>query len=279
MKVLVTGAAGLLGKLVVEAGRDRHEMIGLRREELDVTDREAVRATLPHLKPDAVLHCAAYTAVDRAEDEPDRAMVLNADGVEWVAAAAMECGAVVVYVSSDYVFDGEAEVPYREEDNTQPISSYGRSKLEGERRLARVYPDGHIIVRTAWLYGPGKGFVDWAKDRLVREEELALIADQRGSLTYAGEVARGMLTLVEQRRRGVFHLVNRGDASWYEVGLALAEELAIESPRLRAIRSSDLPRPAPRPGYSVMSVGRFERVTGTRVTSWREALRRYLSGS
>ncbi len=279
MKILITGAAGLLGKLVVEAGRDRHEMIGLGREEFDVTDREAVGATVSRLKPDAVLHCAAYTAVDRAEAEPDRAMALNADSVEWVAAAAKECGAVVVYVSSDYVFDGEAEVPYREEDNTQPISSYGRSKLEGERRLARVYPDGHIIVRTTWLYGPGKGFVDWARDRLVREEELALITDQRGSLTYAGEVARGMLTLVEQGRRGVFHLVNPGDASWYEVGLALAEELAIETPRLRAIRSSDLLRPAKRPSYSVMSVGRFERVTGTRVASWREALRCYLSGS
>ena len=279
MKILTTGAAGLLGKLVVEAGRDRHEMIGLGSEELDVTDREAVRATVSRLNPDAVLHCAGYTAVDRAEDEPGRAMALNADSVEWVAAAAMECGAVAVYVSSDYVFDGKAEVPYREEDNPQPISSYGRSKLEGERRLAQVYPDGHVIVRTAWLYGPGKGFVDWARDRLVREEELALIADQRGSLTFAGEVARGMLMLVEQGRRGLFHLVNRGDASWHEVGLALAEELAIETPRLRAICSSELSRPAKRPGYSVMSVGRFERVTGTRVTSWREALRHYLSVS
>jgi dTDP-4-dehydrorhamnose reductase len=267
-----------VGKLVVQMGRDRHDMIGLGREALDATDPNAVRATISRLRPDVVLHCAAYTAVDRAEAEPDRAMALNADSVEWVAEAAMSCGAVVVYVSSDYVFDGEAEVPYREEDKTQPISTYGRTKLEGERRLARSYPEGYIIVRSAWLYGPGKGFVDWARERLLRGEELPLIEDQRGSLTYAGELARGMLTLVEQGHRGLFHFVNRGDASWYEVGRAVAEELSIEAPRLRAIRSTELARPAPRPKYSVLSVDRFEEATGVRVETWREALRRYLSG-
>lgn len=266
-----------MGGLAVSAGRTRHEMIGLGHEALDTTDPDAVGAAVSRLRPDAVLHCAAYTAVDRAEDEPERAMAVNAGSVEWVARAAKKCGAVVVYVSSDYVFDGQADVPYREEDRTEPISVYGRSKLEGERRLARVYPEGTIIVRSAWLYGPGKGFVDWARDRLLRGEELALIEDQRGSPTHAGHLARGMLTLIEQDRRGLFHLVNRGDASWYEVGRAVAEELSIEAPRVRAILSSALERPARRPPYSVLSVERFERVTGVRVESWREALRNYLN--
>jgi dTDP-4-dehydrorhamnose reductase len=277
LRVLVTGATGLLGKLAMEAGRAKHEMIGLGREALDVTDRVAVAATVSRLRPDVVLHCAAYTAVDRAEGEPDRAMALNADSVEWVAKAAIECGAIVVYVGTDYVFDGEANVPYREEDKTRPISVYGRTKREGERRLARLYPQGHVIVRTAWLYGPGKGFVDWARDRLLRGEELTLIDDQRGSLTYAGDLARGIFTLVEQGHRGLFHLVNRGGASWHEIGRALAGELSIAAPKLRAIQASDLARAAPRPSYSVLSVERFERATGARVATWREALHRYLS--
>jgi dTDP-4-dehydrorhamnose reductase len=277
LKILVTGAAGLVGGLAARLAAERHEVLGCDRARLDVTDPEAVRRVFREFSPEAVLHCAAYTDVDGAERAPEKAREVNAAGTRMVAESAREVAAVLVYISTDYVFDGQKAAPYREEDPPRPLSSYGRSKLEGERAAAEICPGSHAIVRTGWLYGPGKGFVDWARARLLRGEDLALVADQKGSPTSARELAAALLTLVEGRHLGLFHFVNKGETTWLELGKAIAEDLSVEDARIRAIDSAALNRPAPRPRYSVLSVERFERATGQTVTPWRQALQRYLA--
>ena len=229
--------------------------------------------------PDAVLNCAAYTDVDGAESEPDRAMVVNATGAQWVAEAARETRALIVHVSTDYVFDGTAERPYRESDATHPLSSYGRSKLEGEHRVRAACPDDHAIVRTGWLYGPGRGFADWARSKLVAGETVPAVNDQRGSPTFAGEVADALIRIAESRHRGVYHFVNSGETTWYEMGVAIARAVGADTGQVRSIAEASLGRKAPRPAYSVLSVEHFERTVGARVRPWRDVLEAYLSES
>lgn len=276
MKILITGARGLVGGLAARLAAPKHEVLACDRSRFDVRDREAVFRAFREFSPEAVLHCAAYTDVDGAERAPAEALEVNAKGARTVAEGAREAEALMLYVSTDYVFDGEGASPYREEDRLGPLSSYGRSKLEGERAVAEASPERHAIVRTGWLYGPGKGFVDWARSRLLRGDELPLVEDQTGSPTSARELASAMLTLAEQRHCGVFHFVNPGEATWLALGRAIAEECALSPRGIRAIGAAELKRPAPRPRYSALSVERFERATGQRVTGWRDALRQYL---
>jgi len=277
VRILITGAGGLVGNLVVERAEADHEVRGLVRADLDITDPAAVHSALREFSPDVVLHCAAYTDVDGAERNPDRAFEVNAEGTEQVAVAAKEQGSRLVYVSTDYVFDGKGAMPYREGDATGPLSIYGRSKLEGERRVASACPEDFIIVRTGWLYGHGRGCVDWARARLVASEELPLVDDQRGSPTYAGDLADALLELATGAHRGVFHFVNQGEATWLDLGRAVAEELGHDRATLTPIRDEALGRPAPRPAYSALSVDHYEKTTGTRVRPWREALKAYLA--
>ena len=264
---------------MVRLAAKTHEVLGLDRAGLDVRNREDVARVFREFSPEAVLHCAAYTDVDGAERAPEEALEVNATGARVVAESARELEALVLYVSTDYVFDGRATAPYREDEPPRPLSSYGRSKLEGERAVAKTCPESHAIVRTGWLYGPGKGFVDWARERLRRGEELPLVEDQTGSPTSARELAAAMLALVEGKHRGLFHFVNRGEASWLALGRAVAQELALSPARIRAIQAADLNRPAPRPRYSALSVERFEKSTGRTVAGWREALHQYLHGA
>ena len=276
MKILVTGAGGLVGSLVVERAEADHDIRGLVRAELNVTDPGAVRSAVREFSPHVVLHCAAYTDVDGAERNPERALEVNADATEQVAVAAKELGASLVYVSTDYVFDGKGATPYRESDATEPLSSYGISKLEGERRVENACPEGFIIVRTGWLYGAGKGFVDWARARLVASQQLPVVDDQKGSPTYAGDLADALLELATGAHRGVFHFVNQGEATWLDLGRAVAQELGHDPAKLKPIRGETLRRPAPRPAYSALSVSHYEKMTAKRVRPWREALKAYL---
>ncbi|MFQ5791894.1 MAG: dTDP-4-dehydrorhamnose reductase [Acidobacteriota bacterium] len=276
MRIAVTGAAGLLGSSLSRLLRGRHDCWPLSHSDLDVTDGDAVCQGLSELEPEAVLHCAAYTHVDGAERDEARAMEVNAKGAEYVARAARRVGALMVYVSTDYVFDGEKAAPYREEDPPRPRSRYGLSKLEGERRVAEVNPADHLIVRTAWLYGSGKGFVDWLCRRLDVGEPVRLVADQVGSPTWAPDLAEALLCLVENGQRGIFHFVNKGETSWLDFGRAVAELTGHPEARIEAVAATDLGRPAPRPDYSVLAVEKFEKATGRSVPSWRDALGRCL---
>ena len=276
MKLLVTGAGGLLGRACVTLASQKYDCLGLSREELDVTDRRAVQRAIEQLQPNAVLHCAAYTDVDGAERDPARAMLVNADGTESVARAAYQAGAKMLYVSTDYVFDGEKQTPYIEEDGTHPLSRYAESKLEGERRVASLSSEGYLIVRSGWLYGSGKGFVDWALRRLEAGEVLRAVADQVGSPTWVKDLAEALLVLVEKRLSGTFHVVNRGETDWLGTARVLAELAGVNRSLVEGVSMADLGRPARRPRYSVLNVGKFEAATGMHVRSWREALAGYI---
>jgi dTDP-4-dehydrorhamnose reductase len=259
--------------------KDEHELFGFDVDDLDVTDCEAVDRAVSGLKPEAVLHCAAYTNVDGAEVESERAMKVNATGTEHVARAAHRVGATVAYVSTDYVFDGESTEPYRETDEPQPISRYGLSKLAGENAVAQCCPEAHIIVRAAWLYGDGAGFVDWVCRGLDSGETLRLVADHVGSPTYAADLAEALFRLVAQGRRGVYHFVNKGETSWLGWGRAIAELTSRPNASIESVTAGELGRSASRPSYSVLAVDKYEGATGCRVASWRDALKRYLAAT
>jgi dTDP-4-dehydrorhamnose reductase len=248
------------------------------RPDFDITNRSTVEGAFERFTPDAVLHCAAYTDVDAAESDPKRAMTVNADGTEWVARAASQAGAKMLYVSTDYVFGGEKRTPYAEEDSPHPLSKYAESKLEGERRVVGVSPQRHLIARSAWLYGSGKGFVDWARRRLESGETLRAVDDQVGSPTWVRDLAEALLVLIEKNLSGTFHVVNTGETDWLGLARVIAQQLGAPGSRVEAVSMADLDRPAPRPRYSALDVAKFEGATGHRLRSWQEALLSYLSG-
>jgi dTDP-4-dehydrorhamnose reductase len=250
MRVLITGAGGQLGRELVEAFAD-HDTIACTREVLDVTDRDQVLQVVDHLRPDAIVHAAAWTDVDGCETDSDRALEVNALGTRYVATAARMVDARICYVSTDYVFDGRSGRPYSEWDQTNPLSSYGRSKLGGERELSA----DDTIVRTSWVCGKhGKNFVKTVLDRAVRGLELKVVKDQHGCFTLADDLAATIRHLVVDRRAGIFHVTNQGPTTWYRLACDTLIAAGLELTPVQPISTSDLrpPRPAPRPAYSVL---------------------------
>src|SRR4051794_13864215 len=216
MRILVTGAGGMLGHDVVRAAEYvNHEVMGLPRAELDATDRDAVRRAVVGAAPDAVVNCAAWTDVDGAEDDPEGAARLNGLAAGDVAAAAAEVGAAIVQLSTDYVFDGEKDSPYVESDEPNPISAYGRSKLAGEREVAAASPR-HFVVRSSWLFGAtGENFVETML-RLGRDlGEVVVVRDQVGCPTYTGHLADALVRLVDTDAYGLHHIAGGGQCSWF----------------------------------------------------------------
>ncbi|RMH15910.1 MAG: dTDP-4-dehydrorhamnose reductase, partial [Gemmatimonadetes bacterium] len=266
MKVLITGAGGMLGRAVVwAAARDPEApaVVPLDRAALDVTDRAAVEAALEREAPDAVIHCAAYTAVDRAEDEPERAAAVNVEGARHVAVAAAHRGAALLHVSTDYVFDGRARRPYRPSDPPAPLGVYGRTKAEGEAAVRDAVREGGgraLIVRTGWLYGPGgRNFVDTVLARARAGETLRVVDDQRGGPTWTRSLGPALLELVRRAAPApgeatVLHLADRGEASWYELACA-ALTLAGVDAAVEPVGSDTWAAPAPRPAYAVLDIG------------------------
>lgn len=263
--------------LLPELTRRGHEVVGLTRDELDVTDASAAQRRLASLRPDAVVQCAAYTAVDQAEIEIDAAFEVNAAGSERVAAACAAIGALYVYPSTDYVFGGDSLRPYQPGDPISPINAYGRSKAEGER--AAMLAGRTLIVRTSWLYGEGgRHFVD-SITRLARDREsLQVVDDQIGRPTWTGSLARGLAALIEREIQGIHHLTNSGEPiSWFEFAREILSLQDIRTP-LRPITSEEFVRPAPRPAYSVLDCHTTEAALGQPLEHWRAALGRYLVG-
>jgi dTDP-4-dehydrorhamnose reductase len=250
MRVVITGAGGQLGRDLVEAF-DGHEVVALDLPRLDITDRDSVLQVLGAVRPDAVVHAGAWTAVDACESDPDRAFQVNALGTRHVAEGARLVGARVLYLSTDYVFDGTAPAPYTEWDVPNPLSVYGRSKLGGEREL----DPGSTIVRTSWLAGRhGDNMVKTVLRLDDAGQELAFVDDQHGHPTFAPDLARMVRHLVVARLPGLFHVTNQGHTTWYELARSVLAAAGRDPDKVRPIATADLvpPRPAPRPANSVL---------------------------
>jgi dTDP-4-dehydrorhamnose reductase len=262
----VTGAGGMLGQDIVRvAGR---AAVGLTHAELDVTDRDAVRAALG--PEDVAINCAAWTDVDGAEEQPEAALRVNRDGARNVAEAA----GTVVYVSSDYVFDGSKDTPYVESDPVHPISEYGRSKAEGEGATLEANPRSHV-VRTSWLFGAGGGnFVDTMLSIGAERDTVRVVDDQVGQPTYTGHLAQALLELAENEDFGLHHISGWGQCSWYELTRYLFDRAGVDC-EVEPCTTAEFPRPAPRPAYSVLGTERRARVPA--LPRWERGVDEYLA--
>jgi dTDP-4-dehydrorhamnose reductase len=274
LKVLVTGAAGMLGRDVMRVGEEAgHEMTGLARVDLDITDRDAVAAALADLRPAAVVNCAAWTDVDGAEDHPQEALAVNGPGAGNVAAAAAHVMASVIHPSTDYVFDGTRAEGYVESDEVGPLSSYGRSKLEGERQVAAAN-EHHFIVRSSWLFGvAGRNFVDTMLRLSEDMEQVVVVRDQIGCPTYTGHLAEGLVRLLDSEFYGIHHMAGSGRCSWYEFAVEIFRQ-AGSSCQVMSSTSDMLDRKAPRPPFSVLV---SEREHPIELPPWEEGLAAYLA--
>jgi dTDP-4-dehydrorhamnose reductase len=262
VRVVVTGAAGMLGQDVVRALGD--EAVALSRSGLDVTDGPAVREALAGA--DVVVNCAAWTNVDGAEEHPAEALAVNCDGARNVAEAASR----VLYVSSDYVFDGKKRSPYVESDPTGPLQAYGRSKLAGEVATAEANPR-HFIVRSSWLFGAGGGNFVETMLRLARErDKLRVVADQVGCPTFTGHLAEGIVRLVRTDDYGIHHLAGSGRCSWYEFAHEIFERSGVDC-HVEPCTTDEYPLPARRPAWSVLGSERADSLP-----PWQEGLEAYL---
>jgi len=274
MKLLVAGAAGMLGRdVMVAAGNAGHEVVGYGRAELDVTDPESVARRMELERPDVVINCAAWTDVDGAEEAEEEATAVNGTGAGNVAAAAAEVGAAVLYVSSDYVFDGAKGAPYVESDQPAPLSAYGRSKLAGEEATAAANKR-HFIVRSAWLFGTGGGnFVETMLRLASSQSEVLVVRDQVGSPTYTWHLAYGIVRLIEGIEYGIHHMAAEGHCSWYEFAREIFEQAKVDCKVLSATTDM-LGRPAPRPAFSALT---SQRKHAIRLPSWQDGLAGYLA--
>lgn len=276
MRILVTGASGQLGYDVErELERRGIEHLGTSSRELDITDREAVERLMAAYRPDAAIHCAAYTKVDLAEDEPERCWAVNADGTRNMAAACRKTGAKLLYISTDYVFPGTGERSYETGDPTGPVNTYGRSKLAGELAVQSLL-EKYFIVRISWVFGKnGNNFVKTMLRLAETKAELSVVCDQIGSPTYTADLAPLLCDMVQTERYGVYHATNEGTCAWSEFAEAIFE-LAGRQVVVHPIPTSAYPTRAARPLNSRMSKERLHSNGFQELPEWKNALARYL---
>ncbi|QIW18635.1 dTDP-4-dehydrorhamnose reductase [Bacillus thuringiensis] len=276
MKVLVTGAKGQLGQDVLCLLENQPwEVFGFGREELDITNEEQVREKLLSIKPDIIIHTAAYTQVDQAESDEETAFKVNAEGTKYLAQAAEAVKAKFCYVSTDYVFDGTKNEPYKVDDQTNPQTVYGRSKLAGEQ-YTQKYCSKSYIVRTSWVFGLyGNNFVKTMLRLAEEKKELGVVHDQVGSPTYTPDLASFIINLVQSDKYGIYHGSNSGVCSWYEFAKEIFKQSNIETV-VNPLTTEDFPRPAARPKYSVLNKGMVEENGFESFQDWKEALKDFL---
>lgn len=278
-KILITGAHGQLGRSLTAACAVRRVAYeGRDIDTLDICDARAVRRWIVDARPSVVVNTAAYTAVDACEDDEERATAVNGTAVGHLAAACNEVGALLIQISTDYVFPGDAELPYVEEAEVAPASAYGRSKLRGEE-LARA-ADRHLVVRTAWLYGRGgRNFVEAIRGQIdAGAPRLTVVADQRGCPTFCDDLSQAVLDLAAAGSTGTIHAVNSGNTTWHGFALEIARRLGA-AVTVVPVTTGEVPRPAPRPAYSVLDTTRLEAALGRPMPPWQDGLRRYLEQS
>jgi dTDP-4-dehydrorhamnose reductase len=277
MRVLITGAAGMLGQDVVAATRAAGiEPVPLTLAELDITDRSAVESTIAAEHPDVLVNCAAWTDVDGAESDPDAALAVNGAAAGHLARAAAAAGAWTVHISTDYVFDGTGNEPYVESDQAAPVSAYGRTKLAGELEVAREAPASHTIVRSSWLFGAGGPcFPATIMARCGELERVKVVDDQIGCPTFTGHLARAIVGLAATAPpAGIVHLTGSGSCSWYEFARQIVTAAGLEC-EVSPCSTAEMPRPAQRPAYSVLGTERA--AEAPRLPGWREGLDEYIA--
>ncbi|MDY6938515.1 MAG: dTDP-4-dehydrorhamnose reductase [Cyanobacteriota bacterium] len=286
-RILVTGINGQLGHELQQilALDEKVETIGVGRDRLDLTQPDRIREVIAEIEPNVVVNCAAYTAVDKAESEPELAHQINGIAPGILAEETHKLGATLLHISTDYVFDGTQSHPYQESDPTQPLGAYGQSKLAGEEAIRQVTPE-HIILRTAWVYGVG-GTGNFAKTMLRLggdRPELRVVADQIGTPSWTGDIARAIVGLVAQHGdiSGTYHFTNSGAASWYDFAVAIFEEakplgFPLKIDRVLPITTPEYPTPAQRPAYSVLASQKIAKVLGAPPPHWRAGLRQMLA--
>ncbi|MFE8102954.1 dTDP-4-dehydrorhamnose reductase [Brenneria goodwinii] len=283
MKVLITGAYGQVGTRLVELLNGKAEILALDRDTLDITDRDAVLQTVTNLSPDIIINSAAYTAVDRAEQEVALAYKINRDGPLFLAEAAQSIGAAILHISTDYVFNGKSEIPYIESDMVDPQSVYGKSKQEGENAVAGACAR-HIILRTAWVFGEdGNNFVKTMLRLGKERDSLGIVADQFGGPTYAGDIADALIGIAEKIYSkdfsdwGIFHFSGMPYVSWFEFAekifdAAVDKKVLDKKPNLSRLKTEDYPTPATRPSFSKLNCEKINQSLGIKPSDWIKAL-------
>ncbi len=276
MKIMVTGSTGLLGQAVVRVLRGQnHEVHAVSLKDFDITDAKATRAAILALRPEAIIHCAAYTAVDNAENDIARCMAVNAQGALHIARAAREVGAKLVYISTDYVFPGEGTAPYEATALPRPLNIYGLSKAQGEAAIRGVM-SRFFILRTSWLFGPGgANFVRTIRRLSQENSALRVVADQVGAPTYAPDLARLIAQMVVTERYGVYHATNEGECSFAGFAAAILRATGSKC-HVTPISTEEYGAPARRPKNSRLSKASLPAAGFTRLPPWEDALMRYL---
>lgn len=284
--ILLIGSNGQLGQELQQTLKAYDGLITADRAQIDLTQPDTIRRVISETQPQLIINAAAYTAVDKAESEPELATAVNAIASQLLAQTAHPLGAFLIHVSTDYVFDGRQSYPYRETDPTNPLSVYGQTKLAGEQAIQEFCPN-HLILRTAWVYGT-HGKSNFVKTMLrlgAEREEIRVVADQIGSPTWAKDIAQTITQLIPQLSpeiSGIYHYTNSGVASWYDFAIAIFEEaqllgFPLKIQRVIPITTPEYPTPAHRPAYSVLSCAKISAVLGTHPPHWRQELRQMLA--
>ncbi len=276
MRILVTGVKGQLGFDVVnELEKRGHTAIGVDVEEMDITDAAAVEKGMKAQELDAVIHCAAYTAVEAAEDNREICMRVNADGTRNIARVCKELGLKMVYISTDYVFDGKGERPWEPDDARSPLNVYGESKYEGELAVEE-YLDKYFIVRIAWVFGVnGKNFIKTMLKLAENHKELNVVNDQTGSPTYTYDLAVLLVDMVETEKYGRYHATNEGLCTWYEFAQEIFRQAGVDV-KVNPVASEEFPAKAERPHNSRMDKSKLTENGFALLPTWQDALKRYL---
>jgi len=275
VRILITGANGQLG-CDLQRTLASHELILMDIPTFDLT-KSSCEEQVASAQPDLVIHAAAYTDVDGAEHQPDLAMAVNAQGTEWVARGAARAKARLIYISTDYVFDGLKKTPYLEIDMANPLNQYGKSKLEGERRALDLCPNS-LVVRTSWLYGThGKNFVKTMMRLALEQPELRVVADQRGCPTNAADLAQALAQMLRVNMRGIVHATGTGDCTWYELASAIVSAMGRQNP-IHPITTAEAGRRAARPGYSVLANCVLKQ-SGITLPHWRDSLLQFVKST
>ena len=286
----------MLGSDLLTKLSREHEVIGMDKEEIDIVSHDECRNAIRETAPDIVINAAAYTNVDGCETDREGCFAVNAEAVKNIADACRDKKIRIIHFSTDYVFDGTAREPYKEDASCNPINVYGESKLTGERYLQNL-SDNYLLIRTSWLYGiKGKNFVkaiiekaeakkyidDTMEKTNARAEgpsTLSVVDDQVGSPTYTKDLAAAVSVLIDKNAQGIFHVTNRGSCTWHQFAVKILKEAGYDKIVVEPIKSSDLKRPARRPAYSILSMQKFIQTTGKTTQPWQLALQDYLNNS